>query len=497
FGVQVQAPHRLPFALRQLGQLAKYRGAVARIVIGDDFAHRLVIGDHPCRGRCDAETDGLAVDLDLVAELDALTDVGRFVVDGNPAFGDELLHLETRTQARLRQQLVQFGGIRLRREHPLGGRYLGTFHFGIELAGNHVGEADRNRRLGLGLWLLQALAVLTLIIGVGFAFAITVVPELFGHAGFGSLRCDDALGGGRSFFFVHLFGGLHGNRATQWFVHVHVSTACAASSAAPSWAGCWLLAVAAAAGSGPPGSARLSIARSGWSAVPNESNTCACCAGLSSTGNWSRESKPRSSRNWRVVANRAGRPTVSRWPMTSTQPRSSSCFRINALMVTPRMSSMSPRVHGWRYAMMASVSSTARVYLGGFSGCSRSRYSRISGRLWKRQPLATWTSSTPRWVHSFCRSASSALIVSAPSSSLNSTRNSRNGNGCCEQIKAVSRTRFASVVFMVLPIREKAPSGAQIKGRFRFAATQATRGCARHATAGRAGSATLAEGVAF
>jgi len=44
---------------------------------------------------------------------------------------------------------------------------------------------------------------------------------------------------------------------------------------------------------------------------------------------------------------------------------------------------------------MASVSSTAREYLGGFSGCSRSRNSRSSGRLWKRQPDAIATSSTP------------------------------------------------------------------------------------------------------
>ena len=36
---------------------------------------------------------------------------------------------------------------------------------------------------------------------------------------------------------------------------------------------------------------------------------------------------------------------------------------------------------------MASVSSAARLYFGGFSGFRRSRYSRISGRLWKRQPV--------------------------------------------------------------------------------------------------------------
>ena len=39
---------------------------------------------------------------------------------------------------------------------------------------------------------------------------------------------------------------------------------------------------------------------------------------------------------------------------------------------TPLMFSMSPRVTGWRYAMIARVSMTAREYFGGFSGAKRS-----------------------------------------------------------------------------------------------------------------------------
>ena len=99
--------------------------------------------------------------------------------------------------------------------------------------------------------------------------------------------------------------------------------------------------------------------------------------------------------------------------------------------------------------MMASVSSAARVYRGGFSGCSRSRYSRIWGLLWKRQPLATVTSSSPRGAHSCCSSASNRRRVSAPSSSANSTRMSRSVSGEWEQSKAVSRTRLACAVFMM------------------------------------------------
>ncbi|MDT4843403.1 hypothetical protein FQZ97_773350 [compost metagenome] len=101
-------------------------------------------------------------------------------------------------------------------------------------------------------------------------------------------------------------------------------------------------------------------------------SAAAACAD-SSAGNSSSARRPRSSRNCRVVPNRAGRPGASRWPMTSIQPRSSRAFTICDDTVTPRMSSISPRVTGWRQATMASVSITAREYLGGFSGLSLSR----------------------------------------------------------------------------------------------------------------------------
>ena len=87
----------------------------------------------------------------------------------------------------------------------------------------------------------------------------------------------------------------------------------------------------------------------------------AACAD-SSGGSSSSARSPRSSRNWRVVPNSAGRPGASRWPITSIQPRSSSALTIWDDTVTPRMSSISPRVTGWRQATIASVSMTAREY---------------------------------------------------------------------------------------------------------------------------------------
>ena len=58
--------------------------------------------------------------------------------------------------------------------------------------------------------------------------------------------------------------------------------------------------------------------------------------------------QPQVVQNWRVVAYSAGRPGASRWPIDRSSPRSSSCLTIGVPTATPRMSSMSPRVTGWR-----------------------------------------------------------------------------------------------------------------------------------------------------
>ena len=99
-----------------------------------------------------------------------------------------------------------------------------------------------------------------------------------------------------------------------------------------------------------------------WSRVDRDEGGAGSRADCSSSsgGSSSSERRFRSSRNFRVVAKSAGRPGVSRWPTISIQPRSSSAFSVGGETATPRMSSMSPRVTGWRYAMIASVSSTAR-----------------------------------------------------------------------------------------------------------------------------------------
>ena len=74
--------------------------------MGHDFAHRLVVSDHTRWGWVDAIADRLAVDLDLITKLDALTDVSGLVIDRNPPLQNQLFHFKARTQTRLGQHLV-------------------------------------------------------------------------------------------------------------------------------------------------------------------------------------------------------------------------------------------------------------------------------------------------------------------------------------------------------------------------------------------------------
>ena len=145
FGVQVEPTDRLPLALLKARQAAEHRGAVLGIVVRDDFTGWFVVRDDSRRRRHDAHANRLAVDLDLVAEGDALSGVCWLSVDRHQAVGDPLFHVAARTHTGLRQHLVQFGRFGLGSEHALGragdGSFLGGCFFQhIELAGQDLGE---------------------------------------------------------------------------------------------------------------------------------------------------------------------------------------------------------------------------------------------------------------------------------------------------------------------------------------------------------------------
>ena len=84
--------------------------------------------------------------------------------------------------------------------------------------------------------------------------------------------------------------------------------------------------------------------------------------------------------------------------------------RIFELTDTPRTSSISPRVMGWRYAISASVSNNAREYRGGRSSqsfCSRSAMPLL---ICRRNPEATSPMTMPRGAYSSPRSVIACRI---------------------------------------------------------------------------------------
>ena len=152
FGIQIQPPHGLPFALKQPGQAAKHGRAILRIVVRDDFAGRLVVSNHARRRRVDANPNGLSVDLDGVAKLHALANMRRLGIDGNASFQNQLLHLQPGAQAGLRQHLVKLGGFGLRQEHAFGQNQRHIFLVRIKLARDHIFKPDgANRPFGAAL----------------------------------------------------------------------------------------------------------------------------------------------------------------------------------------------------------------------------------------------------------------------------------------------------------------------------------------------------------
>ena len=112
-----------------------------------------------------AGVEHLAVDLDGISELDALADVRRLVVDRNPAFKDELLHLQARTEAGLGQDLVQLWALGLRRQHPLVQLNCRVLLVGVELSGDYVFKAIALS--GRCAWLGPGRAALSLIALIG------------------------------------------------------------------------------------------------------------------------------------------------------------------------------------------------------------------------------------------------------------------------------------------------------------------------------------------
>ena len=138
FGVEVKPTHRLPLALVQFRQTPEHGRAVLRVVVGNDLSDRLVVSNDPGRRWLDPVADWLAIDFNLVAKLDALANVRRFIIDADAALHDELLHLQTGAHARLRQHFVEFGGFCHGSQHAFTQSQLRGVFIRIKLARNYI-----------------------------------------------------------------------------------------------------------------------------------------------------------------------------------------------------------------------------------------------------------------------------------------------------------------------------------------------------------------------
>ena len=106
-GVDVQASDRDPACALQRWQRVEDGRPALGVFAGRDFAFGFVVHQHARRIGQRAGHEGAAVDLDLVAAGDAHAGARGFAVDLDQAVGDALFQRAARTQARLREHLVQ------------------------------------------------------------------------------------------------------------------------------------------------------------------------------------------------------------------------------------------------------------------------------------------------------------------------------------------------------------------------------------------------------
>src|SRR5882672_2832869 len=259
--------------------------------------------------------DELAVDADQVLAGIGLCPqlLHRLPVQLDAALGDELLRLAPRRHARVGEDLLQ-----------------AFLHHcsGFPLASGGSRSADSSDA----------------VLGVAFGPGVGLGPGV--GIAFGS-------GGGASTWAAALLCSSATSMASSSCDRAaSLSAVCWASFSAAS--GSWARSVRpATGGAGASSSTILRLSsESSWNSR--------------SVGSCVRSRRLNSSRNSLVVPNSSGLPGSSFLPRMRMSLRSSSAF-VTAPQSTPRRSSISGRVIGWRYATMASVSSAARVRRIGFT----------------------------------------------------------------------------------------------------------------------------------
>src|SRR5690606_31281854 len=113
FSIEVEAPHRKPFAHFELGQTGEHVGTTFRVVVTDNFPGRFVVKNHAWRLLAIGSSDKPPIDPHLVVFTNSLSNMGRLTVHRHASGNDELFHFAPGTDAGLGQNLVQLGHQRI------------------------------------------------------------------------------------------------------------------------------------------------------------------------------------------------------------------------------------------------------------------------------------------------------------------------------------------------------------------------------------------------
>ena len=167
--VQIQPSHSNPARPTQTGQPVKDLRPRSRIITRDQLAGRLVVEQHlrRLRGRAALARQRLAVHADDVLGPHPLAHMGWQTVHGHPSGDDQLLHVTARTDAGIRQDLVELLGIGRHRPPGTATR--------ITQANAGLAGKERHRLPGHFLAVILVVKIVFVVVPVVFVAEIIVI----------------------------------------------------------------------------------------------------------------------------------------------------------------------------------------------------------------------------------------------------------------------------------------------------------------------------------
>src|SRR5260363_372805 len=109
--IEIKPANEKPFTRFQWRERVKYRWAMLRVRMSDNFSARLVVEQDARQAGGILARKQLSVNADLIRRHDALANMRRFAIDRDAARHNPLFHFAPRTNACLSKHLVQFGRI--------------------------------------------------------------------------------------------------------------------------------------------------------------------------------------------------------------------------------------------------------------------------------------------------------------------------------------------------------------------------------------------------